>query len=201
MCRLRAAFGDCRDGLAPHPHAVAQMVRGGMADRARQARRVGSVPGARTGALRHGLAYGAQVAPRAERAVGIPVQTGVWHIWTCPVFPERGYALGGAVRSSNPAHKPFEDVLTVPVAGSLAAELAVEQRRDADHEDDVPIRVCGQRRGASATSARSPINHQSSCRRSDSLQCGATRPVAGEIALAALSATARNCPVFGRGIG
>src|SRR6516164_6278506 len=33
----------------------------------RQARRVGSVPGARTGAaLRHGLADGAQVAPRAE---------------------------------------------------------------------------------------------------------------------------------------
>src|SRR6516225_9627027 len=57
MCRLRAAaFGDRRDGLSPHPHAVAQMVCGGMADRARQAPRVGSVPGARTGAeLRHGL--------------------------------------------------------------------------------------------------------------------------------------------------
>src|SRR6516162_6155194 len=76
MCRLRAAaFGDRRDGLAPHPHAFAQMVRGGMADRARQARRVGSVPGARTGAaLRHGLADGAQVAPRAERAAGIPAR-------------------------------------------------------------------------------------------------------------------------------
>src|SRR5262249_19407419 len=60
MCRLRAAaFGDRRDSLSPHPHAVAQMVRGGMADRARQARRVGAVPGARTGAaLRHGLADG-----------------------------------------------------------------------------------------------------------------------------------------------
>src|SRR3984893_3456689 len=67
MCRLRAAaFGDRWDGLSPHPHAVAQMVRGGMADRARQARRVGAVLGARTGAaydtawlmahkLRHGL--------------------------------------------------------------------------------------------------------------------------------------------------
>src|SRR5277367_4845818 len=45
--RLRSsAFGDRRDGLSPHPHAVAQMVRRGMADRARQARRVGSVPGA-----------------------------------------------------------------------------------------------------------------------------------------------------------
>ena len=76
MCRLRAAaFGDRRDGLAPHPHAVAQMVRGSMADRARQARRVGSVPGARTGAaLRHSLADGAQVAPRAERATGIPAR-------------------------------------------------------------------------------------------------------------------------------
>ena len=51
MRRLRAAaFGDGRDGLAPHPHAVAQMVRGGLADRARQARRVGSVSGARIGA-------------------------------------------------------------------------------------------------------------------------------------------------------
>src|SRR6516162_1660821 len=70
-----AAFGDRRDGLAPHPHAVAQMVRGGMADRARQARRFGSIPGARTGAaLRHGLADGAQVAPRAERAAGIPAR-------------------------------------------------------------------------------------------------------------------------------
>ena len=40
MRRLRAAaFGDRRDGLSPHPHAVAQMVCGGMADRARQARR------------------------------------------------------------------------------------------------------------------------------------------------------------------
>src|SRR6516162_4689615 len=76
MCRLRAAaFGDRRDGLAPHPHAIAQMVRGGMADRARQARRLGSVPGARTGAaLRDGLADGAQVAPRAERAAGIPAR-------------------------------------------------------------------------------------------------------------------------------
>src|SRR5438132_7268095 len=37
MCRLRAAaFGDRWDGLPP-PHAVAQMVRGGMVDRARQA--------------------------------------------------------------------------------------------------------------------------------------------------------------------
>src|SRR6516165_10614054 len=52
-----------------------QMVCGGMADRARQARRVGSVPGARTGAaLRHGLGDGAQVAPRAERAAGIPAR-------------------------------------------------------------------------------------------------------------------------------
>src|SRR5439155_26979847 len=49
------------------------MVRGGMADSARQARRVGAVLGARTGpALRHGLADGAQAAPRAERAAGIP---------------------------------------------------------------------------------------------------------------------------------
>src|SRR6266446_6664829 len=32
MCRLRAAaIGDRRDGLSPHPHGVAQMVRGGMA--------------------------------------------------------------------------------------------------------------------------------------------------------------------------
>src|SRR5207245_11515361 len=76
MCRLpAAAFGDRWDGLSPHPHAVAQMVRGGMVDRARQAWRVGSVPGARTGAtLRHGLADGAQVAPRAERATGIPAR-------------------------------------------------------------------------------------------------------------------------------
>src|SRR6516162_1710463 len=38
-------------------------------------RGVGSVPGARTGAaLRHGLADGAQVAPRAERATGIPAR-------------------------------------------------------------------------------------------------------------------------------
>ena len=41
-----AAFGDRRDGLSPRPHAVAQMVCGGMADRARQARRFGSVSGA-----------------------------------------------------------------------------------------------------------------------------------------------------------
>src|SRR6516164_8172221 len=72
---VAAAFGDRRDGLSPYPHAVAQMVRGGLADRARQARRVGSIPGARTNAaLRHGLADGAQVAPRAERAAGIPAR-------------------------------------------------------------------------------------------------------------------------------
>src|SRR5438132_11436617 len=75
MCRLRAAaIGDRRDGLSPHPHGVAQMVRGGMADRARQARRVGFVPGARTGAaLRHGLADGAQVAPRLSERPEYPL--------------------------------------------------------------------------------------------------------------------------------
>src|ERR1700751_4642013 len=68
-----AAFGYRPDGVSPHPHAAAQMVRGGVDDGAGQARRVGAVLGARTGAaLRHGVADGAQAAPPAEGAAGIP---------------------------------------------------------------------------------------------------------------------------------